>query len=155
MIQCDECYEWFHFDCVDIQDSYDAESESWKCEWCRCGADKVGAQRWKSGRKRPKLRHVNDRPIVKGAQLGQNPPQAYTAPPSWDGKVAEVKEISRRKAIKKRKLEEQVQVIVDQGGHHAVDAEGLAGLEARPVDDALIDEMVGAGLVRPQDLDED
>lgn len=35
-----------------------------------------------------------------------------------------------------------------------VDAEGLHGLEARPVDDALIDEMVGAGIVDPEKLED-
>lgn len=41
------------------------------------------------------------------------------------------------------------------GGHHLVDAEGMAGLELRPVDEGIIDEMVGAGIVDEADFDED
>ncbi len=47
----------------------------------------------------------------------------------------------------KRKLTEAVEQLVAEGGHHLVDAEGMAGLELRPVDDGAIDEMVGAGIV--------
>lgn len=155
MIQCEECFEWFHYDCVGLADDYDGENNDWKCEWCTGGADKQGRQRWESGRKKAKLRHVNDRPVAKGAQLGENPPQAYTAPVSWEGKVAEVKEIARRNAIKKRKLEEAVQELADGGGHHVADAEGLGGLEARPVDDALVDDFVAAGFVDPDAMSDD
>jgi hypothetical protein len=35
-----------------------------------------------------------------------------------------------------------------------VDAEGQNGLEVRPVDDVLIDEMIGAGLIDPE-MEED
>ena len=34
-----------------------------------------------------------------------------------------------------------------QEGHHLTDAEGMAGLEVRAVDDGFIDEMVGAGII--------
>ena len=62
--------------------------------------------------------------------------------------------MSRRLAIKKRKLQEAVEELVDQKGHHLVDAEGMAGLELRAVDDGLVDEMVGAGMVHPDDMDD-
>jgi len=55
---------------------------------------------------------------------------------------------------KKRKLTEAVEQLVAEGGHHLVDAEGMAGLELRPVDDGVIDEMVGAGIVDDEDFDE-
>lgn len=71
----------------------------------------------------------------------------YSAPPSWEGKVKQVKELARRAAIKKRKLTEAVEKLVDEGGHHLVDAEGMAGLELRPVNDGMIDEVLEAGLV--------
>jgi hypothetical protein len=63
------------------------------------------------------------------------------------GKVKQVKELARRAAIKKRKLTEAVEKLVDEGGHHLVDAEGMAGLELRPVNDGMIDEVLEAGLV--------
>lgn len=37
--------------------------------------------------------------------------------------------------------------LVDEGGHHLVDAEGMAGLELRPVNDGMIDEVLEAGRV--------
>ena len=50
-----------------------------------------------------------DLPKVNGAKQGENPPPRYTSPSSWEGKVAEIKELSRRATIKKRKLKEAVQ----------------------------------------------
>jgi hypothetical protein len=78
----------------------------------------------------------------------------YSASPSWDGKVEQVKELARRAAIKKRKLTEAVEKLVDEGGHHLVDAEGMAGLELRPVNDGMIDEVLQAGLVEDVNVDE-
>ena len=69
----------------------------------------------------------------------------YSAPPTWEGKVAQVKDLAQRAAVKKRKLEVAAQDLVDRGGHHMVDAQGMAGLEGRAVDGALIDELVDAG----------
>lgn len=98
---------------------------------------------------------MNDRPRVNGGQEGKDPPQQYSAPRDWDGKVEEIRELSRRQAIKKRKLAEAVQRLVDEEGHHLVDAEGMDGLGLRNVDDGLVDEMVRAGFVYPEQLDED
>lgn len=155
MIQCDECLEWFHWDCASVGDDFDAEACDWKCEWCHNGADEKGFMRWKSGRKKAKLRHVNDTPKARGVQVGDGVVKSYSAPPSWEGKVEEVKELSRRLAVKKRKLRVAVQELVDGGGHHVVDAEGAHGVELRAVDDGLVDEMVGAGLVDPDNMSDE
>jgi hypothetical protein len=58
-----------------------------------------------------------------------------------------VKELARRAVIKKHKLMEAVEKLVDEGGHHLVDAEGMAGLELCPVNDGMIDKVLEAGLV--------
>ena len=87
--------------------------------------------------------------------LGGDGPKTYSSPPSWEGKVAEAREISRRKTIQKRKLNDRVEQGVDEGGHHMDDAEGSNGLEVRHVDDALIDEMVGADMVDPEAMSDD
>jgi hypothetical protein len=145
MIQCDECWEWYHSDCVGVADVAAVQNDDWKCEWCKSVVDKEGYQRWKSGRKKAKKRHRKDVPKLNGAVLGGDPSVRYSAPPSWDGKVEQVKELARRAAIKKRKLTEAVEQLVDEGGHHLVDAEGMAGLELRPVNEGMIDEMLEAG----------
>ena len=147
MIQCDECWEWYHSDCVGVADVAAVQNDDWKCEWCKSDIDKEGYQRWKSGRKKAKKRHRKDVPKLNGAILGGDPAVRYSAPPSWEGKVKQVKELARRAAIKKRKLTEAVEKLVDEGGHHLVDAEGMAGLELRPVNDGMIDEVLEAGLV--------
>jgi hypothetical protein len=155
MIQCDECYDWFHFKCVGLKDEGVADGEDWKCEWCLSDVDKQGYQRWRTGRKIAKKRHRLDTPRFNGAQPGQDAPTRYSAPVSWDDKVAEVKELARRAAIKKRKLTEAVEQLVDGEGHHVRDAEGLAGLEMRPINEGFIDELVGAGIVNEADYEED
>ena len=147
MIQCEECWEWYHSDCVGVADASVVQNDDWKCEWCKSDIDKEGYQRWKSGRKKAKKRHRKDIPKLNGAILGGDPAVRYSAPPSWEGKVDQVKELARRAAIKKRKLTEAVEKLVEEGGHHLVDAEGMAGLELRPVNDGMIDEALEAGLV--------
>ncbi len=57
MIQCEGCWDWFHFDCVGIEDGADLRGKEWRCQWCRDPIDKGGYQRWKTGRKKPKKRH--------------------------------------------------------------------------------------------------
>jgi hypothetical protein len=151
MIQCDGCFEWFHFACVPIQPQMDVSQHAWTCEWCNDVPDKEGSQRWRSDRQKPKKRHIRDAPRLHGAQVGQSPPPCYSAPVDWEGKVAEVQELARRAAIKKRKLTEDVGQLLVKNGHHLTDAEGMAGLEARAVDDALVDEMLEAGLIRDED----
>lgn len=155
MVQCSDCWEWYHFDCVGIANRADVQNDDWKCDWCLDDVDREGYQRWRSGRQIPKKRHRRDVPKLNGAQLGQSAPPRFSAPPTWEGKVAEVKELARRAAIKKRKLKEEVERLVDEGGHHVVDAEGMAGLELRAVDDGLVDEMVVAGIVDPDAFDDE
>lgn len=155
MIQCVRCWDWYHFDCVGLEDDANVGEADWACEWCLCVVDKEGYQRWKTGRKNPKRRHQRDIPRLKGGVLGGDMPKNYSAPLSWDGKVEEVKELARRSAIKKRKLTEAVEQLVAEGGHHVVDAQGVAGLERRPVDDGLVDELVGAGMVNEADYEAD
>lgn len=153
MIQCEECWDWFHFDCVGMADGGDVVDTAWRCEWCLDVIDKEGYQRWRTGRKKPKRRHHRDMPKHNGGALGQGAPLRHSASPTWEGKVAEVQELARRAAIKKRKLTEAVEQLVVEGGHHLVDAEGMAGLELRPIDEGFVDEMVGAGIVDVDDFD--
>jgi hypothetical protein len=95
-----------------------------------------------------------DMPRLNGAVLGGDPPPRYSAKPTWKGKIAEVQELARRAAVKKRKLTEAVEQLLAEGGHHLVGAEGMAGLELRPVDDGMIDEAVAAGIVNEEEFEE-
>lgn len=155
MIQCDECWEWFHFVCVGIKEGTDTKNMAYKCGWCKSEVDKEGYQRNKGLRKVAKRRHYKDAPKFKADNPEQEQAPRYSAPPDWEGKVAEVQELARRAAIKKRKLTEAVENMVVQDGHHLVDAEGMAGLELRAVDQGLVDEMVEAGMVDPDEIGDD
>jgi hypothetical protein len=53
---------------------------------------------------------------------------------------------------KKKKLTDAVEKLVEEGGHHLVDAVGMAGLDVRAVDEAMIDEMLGAGLAEEDEV---
>lgn len=154
-MQCPTCWEWFHFDCIGLDDDTDMDGVEWECEWCLDVVDREGFQRWRTDRKRPKKRHQKDVPRLKGGAPGEDPLPRWSAPRDWDGKVAEVEELARRAAVKNRKLTEAVEQLFDEGGHHLADAEGLAGLEARTVDEAVIDEVLAEGLVQIDDDDDE
>lgn len=152
MVQCVKCYDWFHFDCVNLHDDADVEALQWECKWCLSVADKFSYQRWEKKRDKAKRtlvkrRHVKDTPRHRGVALGEDTPTTFSAPVAWDGKVEEVQEWARRAAIKKRKLTDQAEALMDEKPHHLVDAQGLAGLEMLPVDDLLVDALVGVGLL--------
>jgi hypothetical protein len=70
MIQCVKCCQWFHMQCIAEEDVPEDDNDTFNCDWYRHDADKEGFQRWYSGRKTPKLRHLNDRPISKGVKRG-------------------------------------------------------------------------------------
>jgi hypothetical protein len=61
-------------------------------------------------------------------------------------------EVVKWAAIKKKKLTDAVEKLVEEGDHHLVDAVGMAGLDVRAVDEAMIDEMLGAGLVEEDEV---
>lgn len=156
MVQCDTCYEWFHSTCLGLASAESVAGKPWKCTWCLSPVNKNGKQRWVFGiGKRGKLRHHKDTPRHRGAQSGSEVIPRYSAPPTWEGKVEEIRELARRNAIVKKKLTEDVEEFVESGGHHLVDAVGMAGLEARPVDDGLVDEMLAAGYVHLGDVEEE
>lgn len=156
MVQCDACMEWFHLDCLSSEYRERVNDDKWQCDWCTNGVDKEGYQRWKAERRKPKRRHQNDRPIVRGTGKGEEHAPQLLHPLDWEGKVVEVKELARRAAVKNRKLKVAAEAVVAGGGHHLTDTVGLAGLERRNVDDALIEEFLEDDLVAiPEEEDDD
>jgi hypothetical protein len=147
MVQCESCFEWYHYGCVGYTDALEDSENEWKCEWCLCEPDRDAKHRWISGRTKAKLRHFRDTPRAKGAVLGGDPPPGTAYPASWAGKVAEIKERSRRAGLVKRKLEDRAATVIEGGGHHQVDRQGMAGLEARVVTSDLIDELLEDGVI--------
>jgi hypothetical protein len=91
------------FDCVRLAEHADVQNVEWKCGWYVQQPDKEGKHRWVvPGQTKGKLRHYKDVPKRNGGVLGGDPPQQYSAPRSWEGKVEEVQELARRAAIKKK-----------------------------------------------------
>ncbi len=82
MVQCEKCWEWFHYDCLGIKEGTDFSDVVWTCVWCKDAPDKQVYQRWKKGRKVAKRRHVRDFPKLHGAEYGQDQPSRYSAPPT-------------------------------------------------------------------------
>jgi hypothetical protein len=103
------------------------------------------------------LRHLNDRPISKGVKEGEDLPPRYSSPPDWEGGESERNQgnLQTKSNQKKRKLEEAAQNIVDGGGHHTVDMQGISGLSARAVTDELVDELIQIGEVDPEQISDD
>lgn len=152
MINCDDCWEWYHFDCVGLADNMEMDGVPWTCEWCQSPADKYGKHRWITNRKKAKLRHFKDTPKSNGIRPEGDAPPQFSAPPSWEAKVEEIQERARREAIRKKRLKEAVEKLVDEGGHHLVDAEGMAGLDVRAVDEAMVEDFIDRGLVNPDGM---
>ena len=154
-VQCGKCYEWFHSDCVPFPKKFDKERDEFTCDWCARDPDAKGFQRWTYKRKLPKKRHLNDRPIAKGAKAGGEVPVRYTCPPLWADIKVMVREQARRIAVEKNKLKEQAQEIIEGGGHHLVDTQGMEGLEPADNDDALVDQLLEDGIMELEDEDSD
>ena len=79
MVCCGTCWEWYHRECVGIRDGDNVSREAWACEWCQDQPDSLGNQRWRTGRKKPKLRHVDERPKVLGITWHQTRTRATTS----------------------------------------------------------------------------
>jgi hypothetical protein len=150
-LNCDDCWLWCHRDCVGVSEAEFARirdnNEKWLCHYCRGAIDKEGYQRWDYHRGKAKKRHINDTPRARGENPDEEREKVWSGPVTRDQKTAEIQEISRRNGIKKRKLKDMVAEAVDKGQHHLTDAEGMAGLENRGVDDAMIEDAIEAGLI--------
>ena len=103
----------------------------------------------------PKKRHLNDRPVVRGAQGGGDVPKQYSCPPTWDGIEEMVKEQSQRIAVEKKILKAKVAEIIDGGGHHLVDTARMEGLEPAENDERLADQLLGDNIISLGDLADD
>ena len=157
MIECGKCEEWYHPPCIvaTVPKGFEAKEDvPFTCHFCETEADKKGFQRWKKGRKQPKKRHLNDRPIARKDQPGGELPPSYSAPPTWEGKVAETRERAQRAAVEKKNLEAAVQEIIDGGGHHMVDRQGLNGLEPLENNGLIQDDLLFNQEVHLEDDDD-
>jgi hypothetical protein len=62
--------------------------------------------------------------------------------------------LARYAVIKKRKLTEAVERLVDKRGYHLVDTKGMAGLELHPVNDSIINKVLQVGFIEDINISE-
>jgi hypothetical protein len=105
-------------------------------------------------RKRKKVapeRGSKDTPRARGVGPDEDDVQEV-GPRSWQDVVDIAKAGGRAINLEMQANKRKAQKIVKEGGHHVVDEMTAVGLQLREVDDELIDDLLGQGLL---DEDED
>lgn len=163
MVLCESCDEWFHFACVDMSEEDAQMAKDWKCGYCAGGPPKDGKQSWVLARRQVSKRA---RPAVR-ERLVSETPKARGIEPNGDDKVEkgpvsweEIMRMARDGAAKINQVEQRwakkAAKLVEEGGHHLVDAMTAGGLAARGVDGALVDELLNLDLLdEPGDVDQE
>ena len=157
MMLCESCWQWYHYGCVGLSAKEAHEAVDWKCGYCRGKPGADGKCSWKldipqGKRKRKKVapeRHIKDSPRARG--VGPDDDDLLeVGPKTWQDVIELAKAGGRAINLEMQANKRKAQKIVKEGGHHVVDEMTAAGLQLREVDDELIDDLLGQGL-----LDED
>ncbi len=102
-----------------------------------------------NGKKVAPERHIKDSPRARG--VGPDDDDLLeVGPKTWQDVVELAKAGGRAINLEMQANKRKAQKIVKEGGHHVVDEMTAVGLQLREVDDELIDDLLGQGL-----LDED
>ena len=157
MVLCDGCNEWFHFDCVGITAEAAQGDDNWRCGYCRGQLGPDGKRVWnlpvpQGKRKRQKVaptRSDADTPKQRGVNPENN--EELVGPASWEDIVSLAREGGRKINEKEAKLKRRAAVLVKEGGHHVVDEMALGGVAARGVDNILVDDFLGLGMLEDDD----
>jgi hypothetical protein len=159
MTLCETCWQWYHLGCVGLSAEEAHAAVDWKCGYCigKPGAD--GMCSWKlaipqGNRKRKKVapeRDSKDTPRARGVGADEDDLQEV-GPRSWQDVVDIAKAGGRAINLEMQANKRKAQKIVKERGHHVVDEMTAVGLQLREVDDELIDDLLGQGLL---DEDED
>lgn len=162
MVLCDACSQWYHFDCVGLTDEQASAAVDWRCGYCLSAPKDNGMCSWdlaipQGDRKRKKVapdRHKDDTPKKRGVQEHQDDFH-FVGPETWDDVKRSAQEGGRQINLKMLTQKNKARKIVKEGGHHVVDEMSAAGLQAREVDDVLVDDLLGQGLLDEEDDGED
>jgi PHD-finger len=149
MVQCDDCWEWYHFKCVEETKENLQAIQKYICKFCRDKVDSDGWQKWLV-KKKPKdveyKRKIKDTPKANGVSMDSDRKECKMGS-NW----AELVENLQKKAVANNKKDQvqkkRAEKIIKEGGHHVVDQIASAGVRLRNVTPALIDEMEGNGLL--------
>lgn len=162
MVFCGGCSQWYHLGCVGLSEEQARAAVGWRCGYCISVPKGDGMCSWKlaipqGDRKRKKVapdRHKDDTPKKRGVQEHQDDFH-FVGPKTWDDVKLSAREGGRQINLKMLAQKAKARKIVKEGGHHVVDEMSAAGLQAREVDDVLVDDLLGQGLLDEEDDSED
>ena len=157
MLACEDCHEWFHFDCVGMIQATAEAADRWQRGYCRSPLNADGKREWsllipQGGRKRAKKakRRADDASSqARGLEIDGSD-MVPLGPRSWAEVEVEVARSSKRINLARKAAKAAATRAVGAGGHHIVDEMIGGGVGPRKVTEALIDELDGAGII---DLD--
>lgn len=158
MMLCEKCAEWYHLVCVGITEEEAHAAVDWRCGYCRALPDADGGRAWElpipqGQRKRLKVapaRNDNATPKARGVQPFDDE-VVYDGPSSWEECVELARDGARKINLAEANNKKKAMRLVNEGGHHVVDEVSLGGVRARGVDGALVDDLIGAGLLVEDD----
>lgn len=159
-VGCDECFEWYHEDCIGQSVADIKQMDNWKCGYCLEPPPGDGNCEWKipipqGGRRRQKKappRNINETPMALGRDYGCGEMEEV-GPKSWSDIVKYTEEQGKAINIKLAKFRAQAAKLVKDAGHHIGDTVSGGGLEVRGVDDLLVDDFLGLGIMDDDDVD--
>jgi len=154
---CDGCNQWYHFACLGLTVKDLERAADWRCGYCRAKPDNDGMCEWKmtipkGPGKRAKVapkRHFRDTPAARGAGP-ETVEMVQVGPVTWDDTVAEAKKGGKTINGKMLAFKKRAEKLVQEGGHHIVDEMGAAGLQARSVDQVLVNDLIQENLLRDE-----
>ena len=157
MLACEDCHEWFHFDCVGMIQATAEAADRWQRGYCRSPLNADGKREWfllipQGGCKRtkkaePRADDASSQP--RGLEIDGSD-MVPLGPRSWAEVEVEVARSSKKINLARKAAKAAATRAVGAGGHHIVDEMIGGGVGPRKVTEALIDELDGAGII---DLD--
>lgn len=156
--ECVACRQWYHWGCLGVSEKYIKAAKNWKCGYCREKPGADGMCEWKmdvseDAKKKKKVapaRHVDDTPLARGVS-DDGDEWRDVGLRAWADIVAAAKEGGKTINGKMLAMRKRAEKLVKEGGHHVVDQMSAVGLQVRGVDDTLVDDLMGQGLLPEAD----
>lgn len=154
MLLCEECDEWYHNACIGVDEEEAKAAVNWRCGYCQAAPDDEGNREWslavpQGKRKRAKVAPIrNDAHTPKARRvqpLGDE--TVFAGPASWADCQQLARDGGHKINIAEAKYKKKAMKIVKEGGHHIIDEMALGGVQARGVDNTMVDDLVGLGLL--------
>ncbi len=154
MVFCESCAEWYHLVCVGLTREGANGDDDWKCGYCREKSGRGAIRRWSmmipAGSKLKEGpvpdRSVDDTPKARGVEA-DDVDMHEVGPRTWAEIVALAKaggkKINNLMQSQKRRAHE----VLKDAGHHIVDEMAAGGLQMRHVDNTMVDDLLGQGLL--------